>query len=43
MRHNLTQIRVFTAIVSLIFSIYAIYFDDIINKKATDKSGIILL
>lgn len=31
MRHNLTQIRVFTAIVSLIVSIYAIYSDDIIN------------
>jgi hypothetical protein len=30
-RYNLTQIRVFTAIVSLIVSIYAIYSDDIIN------------
>lgn len=29
---NLTQIRVFTAIASLIFSMYAVYFDDIINK-----------
>jgi len=31
-RYNLTQIRVFTAIASLIFSMYAVYFDDIINK-----------
>ena len=31
-RYNLTQIRVFTAIASLIFSLYAVYFDDIINK-----------
>ena len=30
--NNLTQIRVFTAIASLIFSMYAVYFDDIINK-----------
>ena len=31
-RYNLTQIRVFTAIASLIFSMNAVYFDDIINK-----------
>ena len=31
-RYNLTQIRVFTAIASLIFSIYAVYFDDIVNN-----------
>ena len=31
-RQNLIQIRFFSAVVSLIFSIYAIYFDDIINK-----------
>ena len=31
-RYNLTRIRVFTAIASLIFSMYAVYFDDIINK-----------
>ena len=29
-RYNLTQIRVFTAIASLIFSMYAVYFDDIV-------------
>jgi len=31
-RYNLTQIRVFTAIASLIFSMYAVYFDDIVNN-----------
>ena len=31
-RYNLTQIRVVTAIASLLFSMYAVYFDDIVNN-----------